>query len=151
MQGLQTLALVMGAPGGLAVDGDEIVPVGPHRSDEGLEAAGEQGRVDPVEQVAQPAGARHAMMEVTEPPEEFQMVPAPGDDRLEVVAIGDHGAGDQQQHFLQRIGDPPALAVVVDRSEMLQQHRQSGGTGPAPRSPRPEGMRCRPDPREPPA
>jgi hypothetical protein len=124
---LQAFALVMGAAGGLAVDGDEVVPARPHRSDEGLEAAGEQDRIDPVQQVAQPAGARHAMMEVAEPPEEIQVALAPHSDRLEIVAAGDGGAGDQQQHFLQRVGHPPALAIVVDLGEVLQQHRQAGG------------------------
>ena len=126
MQGLEALGLVMGAPGRLTVDGDEIVLVGPHRSDEGLKTAGEEGRIDPVHQIAQPAGARDAVMEVAESTQEGQVVLTPGHDRLEVVAAGDCGAGHQEQHLLEWIGHPPTLTIIVDLGEMLQQQRQPG-------------------------
>ncbi len=42
---LQGLAPVMGAPGGLAVDGDELVPPGPKIGDPGLQAGREQRRI----------------------------------------------------------------------------------------------------------
>jgi hypothetical protein len=114
MQGLEALGLVMGAPGRLTVDGDEIVLVGPHRSDEGLKTAGEEARIDPVHQIAQPAGARDAVMEVAKSTQEGQVVLTPGHDRLEVVAAGDCGAAHQEQHLLEWIGHPPTLAIIVD-------------------------------------
>ena len=127
MQGLEAAPLVVGASGGLAVDGDEVVPPGPHGGDEGLEAARKQHRIDPVHQVAQPAGARHAVMEIAEAAQEIEMVLAPQDDVVEVVAAGDRGAGHQQQHLLEGVGDTPALAFVVEFGEMLEQDRQSVG------------------------
>ena len=100
------------------------MPPRPYLGDPGLETAGEQGRIDPVQQVAQPARARHAVMEVAEAPEEIQMVLAPGDDIVEVVTRSDGGAGHQQQDLLDRIGHTPSLAIVVQLRKMLQQHRQ---------------------------
>jgi hypothetical protein len=67
----------VGAPGRLAVDGDEIVLVGPHQPDEVLKAAGEQGRIDPVHQVPQSARAGNAIMERAEPAKKIQVVLAP--------------------------------------------------------------------------
>ena len=46
MQGFEPLALVVGAPRRLAVDGDEVVPTRPERRDPALEAASEQDRID---------------------------------------------------------------------------------------------------------
>ena len=43
MQGLETLAVVMGSARRLAVDRDEIVPPRPQRRDPALEAAAKQG------------------------------------------------------------------------------------------------------------
>ena len=126
MQGLQILAFVMGPPGRLSVTGNEGVLVRPHRRNKSLKAAREQARVDPVHQIAQPPGAGHTMIKVTEPAQEFRVVLASEHDRLEIVAAGDRGAGDQQQHFLQGIGHPPTLTVIIDLRKMLQQHGQSG-------------------------
>jgi IS5 family transposase len=53
----------VGAPGGLAVDGNEIVAVWPQRGDPALEAASEQERVDAVDEGAQPALAGDAVVE----------------------------------------------------------------------------------------
>lgn len=110
----------MGSPGGFAVDGDKIISAGPHGRNKGLEATGKQGRIDLVHQIAQPAGAGDTIVEVVEPPEENQVVIAPRHDLLEIIATGDRGVGDQQKHLVQWIGDPPALTVVVNLSEMLQ-------------------------------
>ena len=112
MQGLEPLALVVGAARGLAVDGDEVVPARPQRRDPAVETAPEQDRIDPVDQVAQPAFAGNSMMERREPPQKIEMMLAPGDDVVEIVAGGDGGAGQQQQDFGQRIDDPPRLAFV---------------------------------------
>ena len=54
MEGLEPLALVVRAARRLAVDGDQIVPVGPERLDPAFEAACEQDRIDAVDQRAQP-------------------------------------------------------------------------------------------------
>src|SRR5215831_10119356 len=124
MEGFEPLALVVGASGGLAVDGDDVVPSRPHGGDEGREAAREQRRIDPVHQIAQPAGARHAVMEVTEAAQEIEVALAPKDDLVEVVAGGDGGAGHQEQDLLERVGDAPALALVVQLGKVLEQHRQ---------------------------
>jgi hypothetical protein len=67
------------------------VPSRPHGGDEGLKAAREQRRIDPVHQIAQPAGTRHAVMEVTEAAQEIEVVLSPKDDLVEVVAGGDRG------------------------------------------------------------
>src|SRR5215831_1686751 len=113
MEGFEPLALVVAASDGLAVDGNEVVPSRPHGGDEGLKAAREQRRIDPVHQIAQPAGARHAAVEVTEAAEEIEMVLPPKDNLVEVVAGGDRAAGHQEQDLLERVGDAPALALVV--------------------------------------
>src|SRR5215471_1856653 len=125
MEGFEPLALVVGASGGLAVDGDAVVPSRLHGGDEGPEAAREQRRIDPVHQIAQPAGARHAVMEVTEAAQEIEVALTPKNDLVEVVAGGDGGAGHQKQDLLERVGDAPALALVVQLSKVLEQDRQS--------------------------
>ncbi len=51
---------------------------------------------------------------------------APRDDRLEVVAAGDRGAGHQQQHLLERVCHPSGFSIVADPRKMLQRQRQSG-------------------------
>ena len=125
MEGFEPLALVVGASGGLAVDGDDVVPSRPHGGDEGLKAARKQRRIDPVHQIAQPAGARHAVMEVAEAAQEIEVVLAPKHDLVEVVAGGNCGAGHQQQDLLERVGHAPALALVVQLGKVLEQDRQS--------------------------
>src|SRR5262249_24913058 len=75
--------------------------------------------------IAQPAGARHAVMEVTEAAQEIEVALAPKDDLVEVVAGGDGGAGHQEQDLLERVGDAPALALVVQLGKVLEQDRQS--------------------------
>ena len=70
VQGLEPFALVVGAARRLAVDGDEVVPARPQRRDPALEAAAEQDRIDAIDQVAQPALAGNAMMEIGELPQE---------------------------------------------------------------------------------
>ena len=43
-----------------------------------------------------------------------QMLLAPGDHIVEIVARGDAGAGQKQQHLAERIVDPPRLAPVLE-------------------------------------
>jgi hypothetical protein len=125
MQGLGALALVVRAPRGLAVDGDEVGAVRPHLGHPALEAALEQDRVDPVEQDAQPPLARNAVVEGREPAQEIQVMPAPGGDVVEVVAGRDRGAHHQQQHLAQRVHHPPRLTGVLQLGKALQQQRQA--------------------------
>src|SRR5271165_1687735 len=66
VQGLETLAVVMGAARRLAIDGDEIVPPRPKRRDPALKTTPKEDRIDPIDEAAQPALTRNAMMEVGE-------------------------------------------------------------------------------------
>jgi hypothetical protein len=85
VQSLQALAFVMRAARGLAVDRDQVMSTGPERPDPVLEAAPEQDRIDTVDQRAQPPLARDAEMKRREPPEKFEVVPAPGSDIVKIV------------------------------------------------------------------
>jgi hypothetical protein len=96
VQGLEPLAAVMGAACGLSIDGDELVPVRPESGDPAVEAALEQGRIDAVHQVAQPACAGDTVVELGETPEEVEMVFAPFDDVIEIIAGGDRRTNHQQ-------------------------------------------------------
>jgi len=51
MQRLQALTFVVGAPRGLAVDGDEVVAIGPERRDPALKTAPEQEGIDTVYEI----------------------------------------------------------------------------------------------------
>jgi len=59
-------------------------------------------------------------MEGQEAAQEVQPLPAPGGDRLVIVAVGDRAADDQQQNLRKRMRDPPRLARVFDRRKMIQ-------------------------------
>jgi hypothetical protein len=120
VQRLEPLAVVVGAARRLAVEGDELVPPRPLRCHPALEAAPEQDRIDPIDESAQPAFAGNAVVECREPPQGVEMMLAPGDDVVEIVAGRDGRAGHQQQHLLEWIHHPPGLAVVVQFGEMLQ-------------------------------
>jgi hypothetical protein len=129
VQGLEPLAVVMGAARRLAVDGDELVPVRPDGSHPALEAASEQGRIDAVHQVAQPARAGDTVVELGEPPQEVEMLLTPFDDVVEIIAGGDRRTNHQEEDLLDRIEDAPRLAIVIEFGKMLQKKRQ-----PSPRA-----------------
>src|SRR4051812_6600080 len=112
----------MGAPGGLAVDGNEIVAVWPQRGDPALEAASEQERVDAVDEGAQPARAGDAVVEGREAAQNGEVVRAPGND---VVAGGDGRAGDQEQHLMEGVEHAPRLAGIVEGGELFQEQAQA--------------------------
>ena len=57
----------MGAPRGLAVNGDEVVLIRPKRHDPALETGAKQHGIDPVHQRAHPADARDAVVERRKP------------------------------------------------------------------------------------
>ena len=124
VQRLDPLSAIVGAPRGLAVDGNEVVAVRPLGCHPALEAAGEQGRIDAIDQAAQPALAGNAVMERGKAPQELEMVSAPCDDLVEIVARGDGPTGDQQQNLVQRVGDPPGLAGVVEPGKVLKEQPQ---------------------------
>jgi hypothetical protein len=56
--------------------------------------------------------------------QEGEMVVAPGDDIVEIVARSDGGAGHQQQDRMQWIG-PPGFARVIKLRKMLQKQTQT--------------------------
>src|ERR1700737_3517962 len=68
----------------------------------------------------QPALAWNAVMKLREMPQEGEMVFAPGDDVIEIVAGGDRGTGHQQQDLLERIHNAPGLAVILELGKMPQ-------------------------------
>src|ERR1700694_4154392 len=70
--------------------------------------------------MAQPALAWNAVMKLREMLQEGEMVFAPGDDVVEIVAGGDRGAGHQQQDLLERIHDAPRLAVILELGKVSQ-------------------------------
>jgi hypothetical protein len=70
------------------------------------------------------------MMIGQKPPQKRQVVLAPFDDLVEVVARPDRAAHHKQQHFRKRMRHPPALPVVVQTSEMIQQNAK---TRPSPK------------------
>src|SRR6266496_2668581 len=129
MQGFEPFAPVVGSARRFAVDRDELVPPRPERRDPAVETAAEQGRVDPIDEGAQPALARNAVMELGEPAQKGEMVLAPGDDVVEIVAGRDRGAGHQQQDLLERIHDPPGLALIPEFGKMLQKQAQARPRG----------------------
>ena len=100
MQGLEPLAPVVGTARRLAVDRNELMPVRPQRRHPILKAAPEQDRIDPIDEAAHPALAGNPVMELRKPPQKREMVPAPGDDIVEIVARRDGGAGHQQQDLM---------------------------------------------------
>ena len=77
VQGLGSLAPIMGPSCRLAVDGDELGPIRPCRRHPAFEAVLEQDRIDPIEQDAQPAFAGNAMVERRETAQKIQMMPNP--------------------------------------------------------------------------
>src|SRR5208283_1782730 len=81
----------------------EEVHIEPCRRIEAGHHTGSHG-IDAVHQRAQPPFARDSMMERREPAKKAEMVLAPADDIVEVVARRDRGAGQQKQDLGQRIG-----------------------------------------------
>jgi len=120
VQRLGALPAIVGAPGRLAVDGDEFRPVRPRRRHPTLEAALEQDGINPVEKNAQPALAGHAVGERRKAAQEIEMELAPGRDVVEIVARANRAANHQKQHLGQRINDAPGLPPVWNLRKMLQ-------------------------------
>ena len=58
-------------------------------------------------------------------PQKIEMMLAPQDDVVEIVAGGDGGAGHQQQHLMQGIHDPVRLPVVRKLGKTLDEKRQT--------------------------
>src|SRR6202040_2646867 len=85
-----------------------------------VETATQQGWINPIDEMPQPALAWNAVMKLREMPQEGEMVFAPGDDVIEIVAGGDRGTGHQQQDLLERIHNAPGLAVILELGKMPQ-------------------------------
>ena len=99
--------------------------VWPQRGDPALEAASEQERVDAVDEGAQPALAGDAVVEGREAAQNGEVVRAPGNDVVEVVAGGDGRAGDQEQHLMEGVEHAPRLAGIVEGGELFQEQAQA--------------------------
>jgi hypothetical protein len=65
------------------------------------------------------------------PAEEVEVRSAPCGDVLVVVAVGDGAADHEQQHFRQRMQDPPNVARVFDVGEVVEQRREARLLGQA--------------------
>jgi len=122
VQGFEPLAAVVGAPCGLAVDGDEVVPVRPQRRHPTRKAACEQDRIDPIDELAHPTLTRNAVMEFRKGAQEIEVLPAPSANVFEIVATGDRRTDDQQHHLLERIHHPPGVPVIAKFGKMVQQN-----------------------------
>ena len=86
VQRFKSLALIVCAARGLAVNGNEIMPVGPELLDPAFETLSEQNRVDAIDQALKPAHAGNAEMKLREPSQKIEMLLSPCHDVLEVVA-----------------------------------------------------------------
>jgi hypothetical protein len=64
-------------------------------------------------------------MKWREPSEKIQVMAAPGNDFIKIVAICDCCAGQKQQQFRQREGNPPGLPTIRDLREMLEENGQA--------------------------
>jgi len=73
----------------LAVDGDQIMPAGPEFLDPALKTAPEQHRIETIDQRPQPAGTRNPKMKWREPSQKIQVMLAPCNDFIKIVAICD--------------------------------------------------------------
>src|SRR5574344_1362895 len=82
---LPSVAFIMRAARGFAVDGDKIVPTGPERPDPVFKTPSEQKGIDAINQCAQPTLARNAIVKRREPAKKLQMRLAPSNDIVEVV------------------------------------------------------------------
>ena len=122
VQGLQPLALVMGAARRLAVDGDEVVTLRPQRGCPAFKTPRKQGRIDAVEDGANPARAGNAEVKRAEPPQKIQMIRTPQDDVVEIVAGGDGGEGHQQQHLMQGIHQTGPGKLILHRTKIENLH-----------------------------
>ena len=128
MEGSLTGGAVVAAAGGLAVDGDELCPVGPGLAHPGGKGGRKQRRADAVHQNGQPAPAGDAVCVGQVLAQEAQMRLTPVGNGFIVVAIGDRVAHHQQQHLTQWMQDAVDVAGIVDVGKVLQQGGQAGPT-----------------------
>ncbi len=117
---------VVAAARGLAVHGDELRARGPGLAHPGGEGGREQGGADAVHQDCEPAPAGGAVLAGQVAAQEVQVGFAPGGDVVVVVAVGHGGAGHEQQHLGQGMGNAAHAARVVDGGEVVQQRAQAG-------------------------
>ena len=86
VQRFEPFARIVGAPCSLAVDGNQIVPVGSKAPQSSFRNRSEQDRVDAVDQSSQPAHAWDTKRR--ESSQKIQMMLAPGDDVIEIIPRG---------------------------------------------------------------
>ena len=86
VQRFEPFARIVGAPRSLAVDGNQIVPVGSKAPQSSFRNRSEQDRVDAVDQCSQPAHAWDTKRR--ESSQKIQMMLAPGDDVIEIIPRG---------------------------------------------------------------
>jgi hypothetical protein len=56
--------------------------------------------------------------------QKIEVVLAPFDDLVEIVACSDRPANGQKQNFRERVRDPPRLPIILDKPEMVQKQPQ---------------------------
>jgi hypothetical protein len=65
------------------------------------------------------------MMKLRELPQKMQVMLAPGDNIVKIVAARDGGTDHQQQDLRERIDDAPRLTVIRQCGKMVQQQGQT--------------------------
>src|SRR5258708_30600495 len=81
-------------------------------------------------------------MELREPAQEVEVVPARGANRVEIVATGDRRTDDQQHHLLERIHHPPRLPVHRQAGKNASAERPRAPAGPPRPGSYPSGRTC---------
>jgi hypothetical protein len=112
MEGFKALALIVGAARGLAIDGNEIVAIGPGLLDPGFETASEQDQANSIDQCLKPTHAGDAEMKLREPTQKIETMFAPCNDVFELVARGD---GGRLEAGGPRLGDTPRAGAPDHR------------------------------------
>ena len=124
MQGGPALGLGVAAPGGLAVDGDEVGLGLAQAVDPGGEAGLEEVGVERVDDVVQGVVRRQAPRIGQETTQEAQALLAPQPDLDEIVHAAQRGAQDQQQDLRKRVDHPPLLARILQGGEVLEDRQR---------------------------
>jgi len=126
VQGLAILAFIVRAPGGLAVDRDDVGAIRPQIRHPIGKALLEQGRIDRVQHIRQRVVARNIVAEGQVVAQEIEMLEPPLAHLDEVVGASDRGAHHEQHDLLQRIHDLGALARIGQSREMHEKRDRRG-------------------------
>ena len=125
MQRLEAGRVIAGSAQRLAIERDQVGRVGPQGLGPRHEAGLEQPRIDPVEDHPQPVllGRAEVVLGITL--QEAKMMLAPIGDLVIIIAARDRSAGDEEQHFSQRVFDLAGLTRIADRAEVVEQEAQT--------------------------